>query len=210
MNVNENIEITNLKPDSSLHDIEHLCTEAVKRKYRGVCTAPIYTQYVVKYLANSGVKTITVIGFPSGFTYTNIKVEEAKKAIEEGADELDYVINITAVKSARWTFLENEIQSLRDITQFRNKVLKVIIEIGLLTNDEIKKVISICNNIKVDYIKTSTGVYGSGATAEQVKLIKKLADKQIKIKASGGIKTLAQATELLHAGSHTIGTSALL
>jgi deoxyribose-phosphate aldolase len=146
-----------------------------------------------------------------GYTSISSKVEEAKRAIDEGADEIDMVVNICAIKDAKWAHVRNDIDSVTRATHLKGKVMKVIFETGLLTIDEIKKLIEICAELDVNYIKTSTGIISQGATVESVKLMKTYTEgTNIKIKASGGIRTREFAEELVRAGASRLGTSASL
>lgn len=199
---------TILKPDTTTEDIVAVCTEAKKHGFAAVCIPPYYVSEAKRSLRRSKVKLATVIGFPLGYSATMAKVEEIKRAIDEGADEFDAVINIPAVKTANWSFVRNEVDRLVAACRMRAKPIKLIIETGLLNEEEIRKVCEICNEVMPDYVKTSTGFNGPGATVETVQLLRSLLDEKIKIKASGGIRTANDARALLEAGADRLGASA--
>jgi deoxyribose-phosphate aldolase len=201
------IEHTNLKADATKEDIILLCEEAMLHHFYGVCISPYYVQLVKKTLKKSGVKIITVVGFPMGYSTTSAKVEETKKAIMSGADEVDMVININAVKAGDWAAVQNDIQAVVTACHLQNKVCKVIVETAYLTAAELEKVCVICKDCDADFVKTSTGFAHSGASVEHVAQIKKLLPAKMKIKASGGIKDSAFAVQLIEAGADRIGTS---
>jgi deoxyribose-phosphate aldolase len=158
-------------------------------------------------LRDSKVKIATVVGFPMGYSATPAKVEESRRAIDEGATEIDMVLNIIALKSGDYNYLKNELTSAGTIVQLRGGKLKVILETGLLTKDEIIKACELCSKLSVDYVKTSTGYIDKGATVEDVKLLREHLPKNIKIKASGGIRDKATALAMIEAGADRIGTS---
>lgn len=158
-------------------------------------------------LQGSQVKTATVIGFPYGYSATEAKLAEVVLALVDGADELDMVMNIAAVKNSDWQFIANEINHILPVIRNRNRVLKVIIETGLLTSDEIIKCCELYGAAGVDFLKTSTGCSGNGASIEVVKLMKQHLPPEIKIKASGGIREYSFAAELIAAGASRIGCS---
>jgi deoxyribose-phosphate aldolase len=201
------IEHTILKADTSAEEIKNLCTEALEHKFFGVCVPPYFVKLAAQSLKDSEVKIVTVIGFPLGYNTTPAKVEEARKAIDEGADEIDMVMNIAALKNGNFNFVLNDIQSVGTLVQLKSKKLKVIIETALLTEEEKLKACEICTEAAVDFVKTSTGFAKSGATVEDIKLLRANLPAKIQIKASGGIKTKEQAEALVKAGADRIGTS---
>lgn len=207
MHLNQHIEHTVLKADTKEKDIEKLCKEAVEHEFIGVCVPPYFVKSARKYLKNTEVKIVTVVGFPLGYSSTPAKVEEARKALDEGAKEIDMVINIAALKNKDYNYVSNDIQSLCTIVQLKGGILKVILETALLTKEEKIKACEICSKIGVDYVKTSTGFAKSGATIEDVKLMKQNSSSKVKIKASGGIKTKEFALQLIEAGASRLGTS---
>ena len=159
-------------------------------------------------LENSKVKIATVIGFPLGYSSAYIKVEEAKRAMEDGAHELDVVINLAAFFSGNEKDVLKEIQSITQLAHLRGKIVKLIIETGLLSESDLKRACSLAVKAEVDYVKTSTGFIGEGASVKVIEELRDLLPKKIKIKASGGIKTKKQVMDLLRAGADRIGTSA--
>ncbi len=202
------IDATILKPDTTLADIKKLCDDAKKHEFASVCVPPFFVKDAVKALDGTPVVVSTVVGFPMGYSATPAKVEEIKKAIDEGATELDCVINICAVKSKQWSYVRNEIDSMAMACQMRGKTIKLIIETGLLTEAEIVKLCEMANEVKVNFVKTSTGVNGKGASVKIIELLRKKLPPSIKIKASGGIRDRKFAEELVAAGADRIGTSA--
>jgi deoxyribose-phosphate aldolase len=201
------IEHTLLKPGVTKDDIRKLCKEAVEYQFHAVCVPPYYVRLAKEIIKDESVKVVTVSGFPFGYETKATKVEETKKAIEDGADEIDMVINIAAFKSDDFTYVKEDIESIATLCRLKNKTIKVIIETCLLSPDEIIKICDLVGEVGVDFIKTSTGFNGDGATVENVKLIRMHTPKKIKIKASGGIKTKAFAEKLIKAGADRIGTS---
>lgn len=208
MNLSNYIDHTLLKPDAILDDIRKLCQEAIEYQFASVCVSPYYVKHAAEFLKDEPVKVSTVIGFPMGYSTTAAKVEEIKRAIDDGGDELDVVINITALKNGDWSFVKNDVDSMATIARMRGKVVKVIIEAGLLTEDEIRRMCKICKDSGVDYVKTSTGYLGEGATVGVIQFLHSLLPKEIKIKASGGIRTVEDTKRLIEAGAARIGTSA--
>ncbi len=198
---------TLLKPDTATADIRRLCAEAIDYKFAAVCVPPFFVAEAVQTLeAYPAIKVATVIGFPMGYAATPAKVEEIKRAIDEGVDELDAVINICAVKNGNFNFVRSDIDSMTMAVHSKRKVIKVILETSLLTEDEIKHLCDICNEVGVDYVKTSTGTQG-GATPEVVAFLRAHLNKSIKIKASGGIRSLEDARRLIEAGAVRLGSS---
>lgn len=207
MNLQSYIDHTNLKPDASKIAIDQLCREAMEYGFAAVCVSPYHVKTCVEKLKGSDVKIATVIGFPMGYSTTPAKVEEVKRAIDDGAHEIDMVINIQALKANDLAYVKNDIESICTFTHLKSHVLKVIIEIGLLSQQEIISICKICEEIGVDFIKTSTGVIGRGATTADIILLRKLVPAKMKIKASGGIKDKNAALDLIEAGADRIGTS---
>ena len=205
MELNNYIDHTNLKNTATLKDIEKLCNEAIKYHFASVCVYPYYVPLCKKLLDKTPVAVCTVIGFPMGENTKETKVFEAINAIENGASEIDMVINISALKNKDYKYIKEEIEEIRDAID--GKVLKVIIETCLLTEEEIIKMTQICNETFVNFIKTSTGFGTYGARVEDVKLINDNRNEVLEIKASGGIKTLKDAEDMINAGATRIGTS---
>lgn len=207
--MNELIDHTYLSPDCTGSDVDRICREAISNAFYAVCVPPFFVGRANKNLAGSRVKLATVIAFPYGYADTAVKVQEIRGAVEEGADELDIVINLSAVKSADWAFVTSDLTVVATTARLKGKVSKIIIEIGVLTEAEKRKVCDICNEVKPDYVKTSTGTRG-GATIEDVRYLREALHPDIKIKASGGIRSAAAAAALIEAGANRIGTSASL
>lgn len=207
MKITERIEHTILKADTSEQEIENLCKEALEYDFFGVCVPPYFVKHAHLLLKDSKVKLIAVAGFPLGYNTTPAKVEEARKAMDEGADEIDMVMNIAALKNGDLNFVLNDIQSVTTLVQLKGCKIKVIIETALLTKAEIIEACGICAKVGVDFVKTSTGFASSGAKVEDIELIRNNLPKTIKIKASGGIKTKEQAVSLVNAGADRLGTS---
>ncbi len=208
MNIAPYIDHTLLKPTATLAEIEKLCKEAVEYGFAAVCVPPLYVKKAKEFLGNSTIKIATVIGFPFGYSAIESKVAEIVLAIVDGADELDMVANISAIKNDDWTFVANEINTVMPIVRNKNKVIKVIIESGVLTDEEIIKCCDIYGAAGVDYVKTSTGYAEKGASINAVQLIRAHLADTIKIKASGGIRSYSFAKELINAGANRLGCSA--
>lgn len=205
MEIGKYIDHTNLKMDATSKDIAKLCSEAMEYNFETVCVHPCYVALAKELLEGSNVGVTTVIGFPLGMNTPKTKAYEAIDAVEEGADEIDMVINVGALKDKDYDYVKKEIEEIRD--SIDGKVLKVIIETSLLTKDEIIKMTEICNETYVNYIKTNTGFGSRGVTLEDVKIINEHKNELLEIKASGGIKTYEQMNELIEAGASRIGTS---
>jgi len=207
MNLAGVIDHTILLPDCTSEDIEALCDEAHKYKFKAVCIPPYFVREVARKLEDSPVKVATVIGFPMGYSCTPAKVEEVKRAIEEGADEIDAVINICAVKNNHWSYVKNDIDSMTMAAHSKGKIIKIILETDLLSEEEFQQLCEICNQAGVNFVKTSTGTNGD-TTVEVVCQLRELLKDGIKIKASGGIRNREQAEALIEAGAARLGTSA--
>ena len=210
MNIAQYIDHTLLKPTATLSEIEKLCKEAVEYGFAAVCVPPLYVKKSREFLAGSKIKIATVIGFPFGYSAIEAKVAEIVLAIVDGADELDFVVNISAIKNGDWEFIANEINTVMPIIRSKQKEIKVIIESGILTDEEIIKCCDIYGAAGVDYVKTSTGYAEKGASIHAVNLIRTHLADSIKIKASGGIKSYSFAKELLNAGANRLGCSSSL
>lgn len=201
------IDHTQLKPGTLLADIDKLCSEADRYGFAAVCVPPLFVKQAKEKLQESPVKVATVIGFPFGYSAVESKLAEVLLAIVDGADELDIVINYTAIKNNDWEFVANEINHLVPVIKSNNRIVKVIIESGVLTNDEIVKCCTLYAAAGVDFVKTSTGYAAVGATVEAVELMRKNLPPHVQIKASGGIRTAVFAQQLLDAGASRIGCS---
>lgn len=171
-----------------------------------VCIPPYFVSRARAELNDSEVRIATVIGFPYGYSETPIKVGEARRSMEEGADELDIVINLAAVKSGDWNYIKTEIEQMVTTVRLKGKVCKLILEMGVLTEEEAARLVEICNAVSPDFVKTCSGVQG-GVTVEQVRFLRANLHPEIKIKASGGIRTQTEAQALVDAGADRLGTS---
>lgn len=208
MQVNKYIDHTILKPTTLISDIEKLCAEAKEYEFAAVCLPPNFIKQAKAFTKDSSVKVATVIGFPFGYSAVEAKLAEILLAIVDGADELDIVINISAIKNNDWEFLANEINHLLPVIKQNNRVVKIIIESGILTDDEIIKCCTLYGPAGIDYLKTSTGYAEKGASVHAVELFKEHLPPNVQIKASGGIRDYAFAKELIDAGATRLGCSA--
>ncbi len=207
-NLNKHIEHTLLKQDAKLEDFIKLFNEAKAHKFLGVCINPAYVKLAKENLKDNDVKVVTVIGFPLGANRSDVKAFEASKAVEDGADEIDMVINVTAIKNKDYDFVVNDIKAVK--AACKDKPLKVILETDLLEKDEIKKACELCVEAKADLVKTSTGFVkgGVGAKAEDVKLMyETVSPYGLKVKASGGIRDKETAVKMIETGADRLGTS---
>ena len=202
------IDYTLLKPDATKDDIIKLCKEAIKYNFASVCINPIYVSLVTKLLKGTPVKVCTVIGFPLGANTPEVKVLEAKNAIEKGAQEIDMVINIGALKSGNYELVKKDIMAVVKVAKKRNVVVKVILETGLLIDEEIVTACKLAKRAGADFVKTSTGFGPFGATVHNVKLMKKVVGKGMGVKAAGGIRSCKDALMMIKAGADRIGASA--
>ena len=190
-----------------LADIQKLCDEAMTSKFAAVCVPPPMIKTASALLQNSGVKLATVIGFPFGYSAIEAKIAEIVLAIVDGADEMDMVINLIALKNNDWLYLANEINHVMPVIRQKNKKIKAIIESGVLTDEEIIRCCELYGATGVDFLKTSTGYAATGATVDAVKLMRAHLPLSVQIKASGGIRSYKFAKELIEAGATRLGTS---
>ena len=205
MNISDYIDHTNLKKDAKVEDIIKLCESAKKYHFCTVCVPPYYVKACKEYLKDTTIQVCTVIGFPNGYSTKEVKSYEAIDAINNGADEIDMVININALKNKDYDYVKEEIETIRD--SIDGKVLKVIIETCLLDDEEVIKMTKICNETFVNFIKTSTGFDKQGYDKHTLELIMKNKNSVLEVKASGGIKTEKDAYELIEMGCTRLGTS---
>ncbi len=205
MEINSYIDATNLSTEATLEDIKTLCEEAKKHHFASVCVHPYYVSVAKELLKDSSVQVTTVIGFPLGMNTIDVKQYEAIEAINDGADELDMVINMGAVKNKDFDYIKQEIEEVRDAID--GHTLKIIVETCYLTEEELIKLTEICNETFVHFIKTSTGFGTRGASLEDIKIIKEHKNEVLEIKASGGIKTEEDMIKFIEAGATRIGTS---
>ncbi len=208
MGLEQYIEHTLLKQDATKNDLIKLFNEAKEHNFKGVCVNGCNVKLAKEALKNTMVKVVTVVGFPLGACISKVKAFEAQKAILDGADEIDMVINVQSIKDRDYEYTKQDIETVKHA--IGSVPLKVIIETDLLTKEEIKKACEIIKDAKADFAKTSTGFVknGVGAKVEDIKIMKEtLEGSNVKIKASGGIKTKEQAMALVEAGASRLGTS---
>ncbi len=206
MNIAQMIDQSLLKPDVTRQQIEQLCLEGRKYNFFSICVNPVWVRLCKRMLYQSEVKICTVSGFPLGANNPEVKAREAELAIKEGADEVDMVMNIGAFKTGDFLVVEKEIKEVRNAVG-KDKILKVIIEAGVLTNQEKVKATQIVKACGADFVKTSTGFGYGGATIEDVKLLREISGESMGVKASGGIRDYQTALSLIQAGATRIGTS---
>jgi deoxyribose-phosphate aldolase len=201
------IDHTLLKPDASREEVERLCREAAQFCFASVCVNPNWVPLCREMLRGSGVKVCTVIGFPSGAHAPDVKAYETRRAVEQGAEEVDMVINIGALKSKDYALVE---QDIRGVVQAAGKgaIIKVILETSLLTREEKIMGSSLAKAAGADFVKTSTGFAGGGATVEDVRLMRETVGPEIGVKASGGIRSKEDVEAMVEAGANRIGASA--
>ncbi|MDY3006478.1 deoxyribose-phosphate aldolase [Anaerococcus porci] len=204
MKINDYIDHTLLKADARVEQIEKLVKEAKKYKFKSVCVNSSF----VKYIRNmdKDIRITSVVGFPLGAMSTKAKAFEAKCAIEDGADEIDMVINVGRLKDKDYDYILNDIKEVRKAS--KDKILKVIIETCLLNDEEKVKICELSKEAKADFVKTSTGFSTAGAKKEDVALMRKTVGDDLGVKASGGIHTYAEAIEMIEAGANRLGSSA--
>ncbi len=203
----KHVDHTLLLQGSTWDEIKQICDDAMEYKTASVCIPPCYVRQAAEYMGEK-VAVCTVIGFPNGNTTTAAKIFETKDALSNGASEIDMVINIGWLKDKKYDLIEEEIKSLKDVCG--EKILKVIIETCFLTNDEKIKMCEIVAEAGADYIKTSTGFGGAGATFEDIELFSKHIGKGVKMKAAGGITSLNDAVRFLELGADRLGTSRII
>lgn len=207
-NIEQHIEHTLLKQDATKEELKKLFEEAKKYNFKGVCVNPCNVKFAKEELKNSDVKIVTVVGFPLGANVSDVKAFETKLAIQDGADEIDMVINVSALKDCDYELVKSDIKKVK--AACGTYTLKVILETDLLTKEEIKKACEICVEANADFVKTSTGFVknGIGAKAEDVELMyKTVAPHGLKVKASGGIRDKEKAIQMLQSGAERLGTS---
>lgn len=208
MNIAAYIDHTILKPTTTNEEVKALCEEAKAFQFAAVCVPPNFISLAKSLLANSEVKVATVIGFPFGYSNTAAKLAEINQAIADGADELDMVHHLAALKNGDWQLVEADVKACTEACHRQGKIIKVIVESGLLTDEEL---IECCNRYQhypIDFMKTSTGYAAVGATTHAVEIMRTHLPETISIKASGGIRNYSFAQELIHAGANRLGCSA--
>ncbi|MCE5091097.1 deoxyribose-phosphate aldolase [Staphylococcus devriesei] len=206
MNYAKLIDHTLLKPESTREQITKIVDEAKEYGFKSVCVNPTHVMYVAKELKDSDVLVCTVIGFPLGATTTEVKIFETEDAIKNGASEIDMVINVGALKDGRYEDVQKDIEGV--VGAANGKTVKVIIETVLLTDEEKVKACELAKAAGADFVKTSTGFAGGGATPEDVKLMKDTVGNELEVKASGGVRNLEDFNKMIEAGATRIGASA--
>ncbi|AFR28216.1 deoxyribose-phosphate aldolase [Arthrobacter sp. Rue61a] len=206
-NIASYIDHTLLKPEASEADVLKVCAEAIEYKFKSVCVNPVWVKTVTKALKGSGVLTCSVIGFPLGATPSDVKAFEARGAVLDGADEIDMVINMASARANDKGALVDDIRAVSEAVHAGEAILKVIIETSMLTDEQ--KVIACEAAVEAgaDFVKTSTGFNGGGATVEDVALMRKTVGPDLGVKASGGVRSLADAQAMIAAGATRIGAS---
>jgi deoxyribose-phosphate aldolase len=206
MNIRDFIEHTNLSTTVTIKDIDHLVSEAKQFQFLGVCVPPFWVKRAKREIGADKILLVTVAGFPLGYSMTETKLDEIKRAIDNGADEIDVVWNVSSFKTnLPWTKIE--IAKCGKLAHDHQKVLKVIIETAYLTDEEIVRACNLCADAGADFVKTSTGFAPTGAKEEHIELMKATLPSSVGIKASGGIKTYEQVVTMIEAGASRIGTS---
>lgn len=200
---------TILKAEATEAQVAKICKEALENDFASVCVNQYYTKFVAEQLKGSDVKVCTVVGFPLGMSDTRVKAFETKAAIEDGATEVDMVINVGALKDKKYDYVLNDIKTLKEVCG-KDIVLKVIIETCLLTEEEKVKACELSKEAGADFVKTSTGFSTGGAKASDVALMRKTVGEEMGVKASGGIHTAEEALAMVEAGASRLGTSATL
>ena len=203
--VSNYIDHTNLSQTATQLDIKNLCKEAIENDFSSVCVNPVFVPLAADILNNENPKVCTVVGFPLGADSSEMKFAESRYLIHRGAQELDMVINISALKDGNTSLIQSEIEKVVDAAD--GNCVKVIIETCLLSNEEIKLASKITVASGADFVKTSTGFSFAGASKKDVQLIRKTIGPEIGVKASGGVKTLADLKKMIQAGANRIGTS---
>jgi len=201
------IDHTLLKPDASQTEIKHLCEEAAQYHFASVCVNPTWVRACACHLQGSGVPVCTVIGFPLGATLPDVKAYEARRAIMDGAREVDMVINVGALKSGDDCLVEHDIRSVVEVAHEHDVTCKVIIETALLTDDEKVRACQAAKSAGADFVKTSTGFSKGGATVADIALMRRTVGADLGVKASGGVKSMAHARAMVEAGATRIGAS---
>lgn len=208
MEIKDQLEYSLLHANVTQEEVVEHCQKAKENGLYGVCIPPYHVALAKEQLEESSVKIITVCGFPFGYSHTAAKVEDIKRSLDMGADEIDLVPNFAAIKSADWKTVSNDISSAATLCQMQDKICKVIVEVSLLNQSEMLELIKICETSEVHYIKTGTGMLGTDVKKEEIEFLK--ANTKLKIKAAGGIKSKIRANQLISAGADVIGSSKLI
>ncbi|MCG8309892.1 MAG: deoxyribose-phosphate aldolase [Cytophagales bacterium] len=207
VNLNRFIEHTALKPTLTDKDIDHLLEEAIEYEFLGVCVPTFWVKKARRDVRNHGIQVVTAVGFPLGYQMTENKLDEIKLAIDNGANELDIVMNISAFKSGM-PWVKTELAKCAQLIHDNDCLMKVIIETAYLSDDEVVKASIICQDAGTDFVKTSTGFAPSGAKAEHIRLIRSTINSNVGVKASGGIRDYSTAIKMIEAGADRLGVSA--
>lgn len=206
MKLNQYIDHTSLKPEQSEEAITQLCEEAKKYRFASVCVNPTWVKFCVDQLMDTGVKVAAVIGFPLGTTTPEVKAFETSQVIQHGATEVDMVMNVGRLKSKHFNYVLEDIEAVVKAAEDK-AIVKVILETGLLTDEEIKEACELCIRAGAHFVKTSTGFGPGGATVHDIQLMRKTVGPEFGVKASGGIRDVETATRMVQAGATRIGTS---
>ncbi len=206
MKIEQYIDHTLLKPQASEEEIIKICAEAREYGFASVCVNAYYTSLVRRELEGTNVKTCVVVGFPLGATTKEVKAFETKQAIENGAQEVDMVVNVGAIKSNKYEIVKEDIKAVVDAAN-GNALVKVILETCLLTDEEKVKACQIAKEVGADFVKTSTGFSTGGATVHDIKLMRETVGKEMGVKASGAVRTTEDAKAVIEAGASRIGAS---
>jgi len=196
-----------VKPDITIKDVREACEEAVRYGLRGICVPPCYVEQASEFLRSSGVRLCAVVGFPFGFSLPEAKAKEAELALELGASDIDMVMNISALKSGLHELVLRDIRGVVEIARARDGIVKVIVEVCYLTEEELRKACELAVEAGADFVKTSTGMGPGGATLEAVRTMKAVVRGRAGVKAAGGIRTYEKAMAMIEAGADLIGTS---
>lgn len=205
-NLNKYIDHTILKPDATEEEIKNLCEEAAQYNFMSVCIQPCWVKKAKAFLEGTDVKVCTVIGFPHGANTAEVKAYEARQAVQNGATEVDMVINIGALKDGNYTYVKDEIAGVAKAVEGQG-IVKVIIETCLLTDQEKEKVCQLADAAGANFVKTSTGFSTGGATLSDVRLMRKTVQPSVEVKASGGVRSYKDALDFIEAGATRLGTS---
>jgi deoxyribose-phosphate aldolase len=205
-NINRFIEHTILKPDATQKEIEKIVEEGLEHQFMGVCVPPFWVKNARKHIGSKELQLVSIAGFPFGYNQTEVKLAEINQALDDGADEVDIVWNLSAFKSGM-SWVNVDIARCAESLHDQNKILKVIIETAYLSDEEIKLACEISKDAGADFVKTSTGFASSGAKVEHIKLMRSVLPSHVGIKAAGGIRDYEMAVELIKAGADRLGTS---
>lgn len=207
MQLSQYIDHSYLRPDCTEQIIDRLISEALEHSFKAICIPPMYLQYARENVKERSFLLCTVAGFPIGYDHVESKLASLKRSAQLGADEVDVVINLSAVKTGHWELTRTELESLHAAAVECGITLKSIIEAQLLSEDEIMHMCEIANELKLHYVKTSTGFFGDPVREEIIRLLRRNLDPAIKIKASGGINRYSQAVQMIRAGADRLGCS---